>query len=204
MQSATQSGDHPIMTLLQIRNVLASRARDMLQAVCHITNNPKDFCFHVAQIWYLMIEDSILITCSRQSMSDLQKPCITTKPWRTSAMAKSPATCRIIVSYCDIIWAFPTADCKTWLSFLMHFEEFWPRQLFFFSEGQPVVSHQWSRLVADSQRLNPDIHLHLTVDSDIKGSYGRPDSSTSDSGSDPDDGTDIDTSREAHEAPGRV
>jgi hypothetical protein len=55
--SASKPGAHPMRTLLQARFSLARKERDMQQAVCNIPGTPPNFCFHIAQLWCLVLDD---------------------------------------------------------------------------------------------------------------------------------------------------
>jgi hypothetical protein len=44
-------------TLLQARFSMVEKQRDMQQAVRHLDGIPLDHCFHIAQMWCLIIED---------------------------------------------------------------------------------------------------------------------------------------------------
>ena len=47
----------PIETLLQVNFSRAAQKRDMLQAVCQSKDTPDGLCFHVAQIWCLVVDN---------------------------------------------------------------------------------------------------------------------------------------------------
>lgn len=49
---------HPKRTLLQTLFSSASRAQDFQQAVTQLPNTPKDYLFHVRQLWALIVDDS--------------------------------------------------------------------------------------------------------------------------------------------------
>ena len=51
------SDSHPSRTLLQTRFSDTKRARDMQQAVCHLPNVKNDYCFHIAQVWCLILDN---------------------------------------------------------------------------------------------------------------------------------------------------
>lgn len=50
-------GSHPKRTLSQLRFAFSERARDMLQAVASLTDAEPSFCYHVSQVWYVVIAD---------------------------------------------------------------------------------------------------------------------------------------------------
>ena len=47
----------PVETLLQAKFSRAARKRDMHQAVCENNDTPDGLCFHVAQIWCLVVHN---------------------------------------------------------------------------------------------------------------------------------------------------
>jgi hypothetical protein len=48
---------YPMRTLLQARFSMVEKQRDMQQAIRHLDGIPLDHCFHIAQMWCLVIED---------------------------------------------------------------------------------------------------------------------------------------------------
>lgn len=44
-------------TLLQTRSSLISMKREIKQAVCQVSDNSDKLCFHVGQLWCLVIDD---------------------------------------------------------------------------------------------------------------------------------------------------
>lgn len=55
--AALRVSSHPMKTLLQARFSLVRKERDMQQAVSRLTNVPADHCFHIAQVWCLLLGD---------------------------------------------------------------------------------------------------------------------------------------------------
>jgi hypothetical protein len=52
-----KKGAHPMHTLLQTRSTLVGRERETKQAVCQVSDNQEKLCFHVGQLWCLVIDD---------------------------------------------------------------------------------------------------------------------------------------------------
>lgn len=48
---------HPMRTLLQARFSMVQKQRDLQQAVCQLEDAPLEHCFHIAQLWCVVIED---------------------------------------------------------------------------------------------------------------------------------------------------
>lgn len=130
--SASRSGAHPMQTLLQARFSLVQKDRDLQQAVCNLLGTPPGFCFHIAQLWCLVLDDcnipwsylevddvadiplALLVTCARIPMSALQGEAISviSDPMPVQSRGKSP---KILVS-CggSVLWSLPVEDCQTW------------------------------------------------------------------------------------------
>ena len=55
--SGTKPADFPIQTLLQAQYSRNTQRRDMLQVVCQSGNVPSDHCFHIAQLWCIVLDN---------------------------------------------------------------------------------------------------------------------------------------------------
>lgn len=55
--SAATPGSFPTRTLLQEQYSGVSAERDMQQAVCQTGHVPPDMCFHVAQLWCIVLDN---------------------------------------------------------------------------------------------------------------------------------------------------
>lgn len=55
--SSLPYSSHPMRTLLQTRFALTRKERDMQQAVCHLLGSPPEHCFHIAQMWCIIVDD---------------------------------------------------------------------------------------------------------------------------------------------------
>lgn len=55
--SNVQPASHPPRTLLQTRQSMTPKERDLKQAVCHLPGTPAGSCFHIGQAWFLILED---------------------------------------------------------------------------------------------------------------------------------------------------
>lgn len=58
-----QSAPFLTPTLLQSRFSRTTRSRDMEQAVCQLKGAPQGYCFHVAQLWCLVLDSCMLLRC---------------------------------------------------------------------------------------------------------------------------------------------
>ena len=57
--SGATSGSFPTRTLLQEQYSGVSAERDMQQAVCQTGHVPPGMCFHVAQMWCIVLDDCL-------------------------------------------------------------------------------------------------------------------------------------------------
>ncbi|KFZ07201.1 hypothetical protein V501_06656 [Pseudogymnoascus sp. VKM F-4519 (FW-2642)] len=155
--ATARPADHPIRSLMQARFSLVQRGRDMQQAVCHLLDTPDDYCFHIAQTWYLILDDSLLITCAGIRMSSLQGDAIKIAPEPSS---KHWPPFILVSSGRCLLWCFKVDECQTWFDFVLLFGEFWPRRLEFKHNGKTIRAADWPRIIALAKRTN----VRLTVD----------------------------------------
>ena len=172
IQSASQSGQHPVRTLLQARFISVRKDRDMQQAVCQMPDTPKGHCMHIAQIWYLLLDDSLLVTCARAPLSQLQGASITVKPIPVPDSPRKQSPPRVIVFYGDaVMWSLRMDDCRTWFSLLSHFAEFWPRQFQIQHNGKVISGDQWPRIAHNAAETGNDVHLTFQMSSAHKSTH---------------------------------
>lgn len=53
---------HPMRTLLQTYSSFTQKNRDMEQAVCKLPGSPQEHCFHIAQVWCLVVDECKFIS----------------------------------------------------------------------------------------------------------------------------------------------
>ncbi|OBT78122.1 hypothetical protein VF21_02657 [Pseudogymnoascus sp. 05NY08] len=158
--ATARPADHPIRSLMQARFSLVQKGRDMQQAVCHLLDTPDDYCFHIAQTWYLILDDSLLITCAGIRMSSLQGDAIKIAPEPSSKHHGTWPPFILVSSGRCLLWCFKVEECQTWFDFVLLFGEFWPRRLEFKHNGKTIRAADWPRIIAQAKRTN----LRLTVD----------------------------------------
>lgn len=56
--SAETLSSFPPETLMQAGSAGSTKSRDLKQAVCRMTTGPNKLCFHVAQLWVVVVNDS--------------------------------------------------------------------------------------------------------------------------------------------------
>lgn len=121
----------PPQTLLQAQYSRTTEQRDMLQAVCQLGGARKDECFHVAQIWCLVVDNctldpfidvvpitdqriALLVTCGTMSELDLRGDSVDLKS-QPSPEAAGSRPGRILVKHGNAVtWSLPAVACSTW------------------------------------------------------------------------------------------
>ncbi|KAM0667610.1 hypothetical protein ACQRIU_003475 [Beauveria bassiana] len=157
----------PFFILKQYSGLLAgSKQRDMQQAVCELGIASKGECFHIEQLWCLMIGDSLLVTCGSMSRSKLEGNVIklTSEPSRALSVASAPG--RILVRHgSSLTWSFSPEQCPTWFDFIAHFTAFWPMMLEFKKEDTVLYARDWPKLLTFmSTKRHKNVVLTLTTD----------------------------------------
>ncbi|KAK4184374.1 hypothetical protein QBC35DRAFT_417078 [Podospora australis] len=157
----------PIQTLLQAQFSRATRERDMQQAVRQLQVAPPGLCFHIAHLWCLVLDNSLLLTCSRLSKEALCGDAITIIHNVQDPPGTRPKS-NILVRYmADVMWSIPAEDCPTWLKFIGHFHEFWPKPLKFYRYKKPVTADDWSKIHHLAANSNMNVILELQVGSPV-------------------------------------
>ncbi|KFG86985.1 putative Mg2+ transporter [Metarhizium anisopliae] len=104
----------PSQTLLQAQYSRTTEQRDMLQAVCQVAPTKTNDCFHIAQLWCIVLDNSLLVTCGTMSELDLRGELVDVKSQPSPETAGSTPG-RILVKYGNAVtWSFPAVACSTW------------------------------------------------------------------------------------------
>ncbi|RDW68486.1 hypothetical protein BP5796_09143 [Coleophoma crateriformis] len=155
---------HPMKTLLQYSSASTSKKRDLDQAVCRLEYTKKGNCYHVPQIWCLILDNDILLTCSRLSSTDLRSGIIdivSTPP--VSGGDKKPAYVRVSDG-ANRLWILPKNACTPWFRFVANFKDTSSIQDFendfeVRHKGRVVDTTSWVQLF--SQTYNQSIKLTI-------------------------------------------
>lgn len=57
LMSDPKMGGFPVQTLLQVQYARNTERRDKLQVVCQSGNTPSGHCFHIAQLWCIVLDN---------------------------------------------------------------------------------------------------------------------------------------------------
>ncbi|KAF4997797.1 hypothetical protein FGRMN_3635 [Fusarium graminum] len=160
--AATSMSLFPAQTLLQAQYSRNTAARDMEQAVVQLGNAERGECFHISQLWCLVIDNSLIATCGTMSREDLfgQSLEIKEHPSRALVIERKGT---ILVGYGDsVVWSLAAEQCQTWFAFLSKFLSFWPKLVEFWHKDQAVTADTWPKIIklATNIRSGP---LKLTL-----------------------------------------
>ncbi|KAF2400986.1 hypothetical protein EJ06DRAFT_530070 [Trichodelitschia bisporula] len=137
--------------------------------------------FQVAQLWCLMVGDSLMITCARRAIEDMPGQFINIKtlppadPHRRNSGDRAPV---IIVSDGGIrTWLIPADTCVTWPEFASNFAELGV-DLFegwdVVYQGARITRQDWPKIMALAAKVS--IRLTLQKNDDDDSSYDDSDS----------------------------
>ncbi|KAI1465730.1 uncharacterized protein F4812DRAFT_110004 [Daldinia caldariorum] len=160
--SASTASSFPIETLLQSDYARTTQERDMQQAVCKNGEVPDGYCFHIAQLWCIVLDNTLLITCGRMSGSTLRGDLvrIVNEPLKDS-IGKGK---KVYISYYDtVLWELPLESCLTWFDFSIHFREFWPQAIRIYHHGRVLTETDWPRIVNLVRNVNIRVILDLRL-----------------------------------------
>ncbi|ATY59351.1 Mg2+ transporter [Cordyceps militaris] len=159
----------PSQTLLQSQYSRTTQQRDMGQAVCELGIANKGECFHIEQLWCLVVGDGLLVTCGSMPRSKLEGDVIklTSEPSRGLSGAAAPG--RILVKYGNsLTWNFSPEQCPTWFDFITQFTAFWPMALEFKKEETILTARDWPKLLKFlSVKRNRNVVLTLNIDRNV-------------------------------------
>ncbi|THV51590.1 hypothetical protein BGAL_0105g00040 [Botrytis galanthina] len=158
--SNMKSSSHPPRTLLQARQSMTPKERDLKQAVCHLPDTPAGSCFHISQAWFLILGDSSIISCAGLTTAQMSKDSISMSPFRSDT-SNSPMHTLLVSDSGSTLWSFPIGECTTWIDFVKHFFEIWPLKFEFAYDGHVIAPKDWPRIFkrAKSSKVCLDFRL---------------------------------------------
>ncbi|KAK2060271.1 hypothetical protein LY76DRAFT_676820 [Colletotrichum caudatum] len=162
IQATGNPGAYPPQTLLQSAFSRNSQKRDMLQAARQIGNGGENWCFHIRQLWCIVLDSSLLITCGSMYEDALRGDTITVTSEPARAPTPNAEDGRILVRFGEsVIWSFPLEECQTWFAFIAHFSDFWPKAVRFHFNGRLLTEARWWKVLqfARTSRRNVVISM---------------------------------------------
>ncbi|TGO45808.1 hypothetical protein BOTNAR_0637g00020 [Botryotinia narcissicola] len=182
--SNLKSSSHPPRTLLQTRQSMTPKERDLNQALCHLPDTPAGSCFHIGQAWFLILDDSSIISCAGLSTAQMTKDSISMSPFRSDT-SNCPMHTLLVSDSGSTLWSFPIGECTTWIDFAKHFFEIWPLRFDFAYDGHAIAPKDWPRIFKRARSSKVCLHFRLSskskrppagvliVPSDFIGGFGK-------------------------------
>ncbi|KAL8662824.1 MAG: hypothetical protein Q9168_008199, partial [Polycauliona sp. 1 TL-2023] len=139
---------HTTRTLLETQYPSTSAKRDLQQAVCHFDYTPKRHCFHVPQLWCLIIDNRFLITSGSLSKEETQSQVAD-----ITLQSAADMTSRYLhlSDESGRRWLLPLSSCQSWTEFIAHLTSQDAR----FAKNYVVIYNQsvqgpenWANLIA--------------------------------------------------------
>ncbi|GKT48103.1 uncharacterized protein ColSpa_08284 [Colletotrichum spaethianum] len=162
IQSTGNPGAYPPQTLLQSAFSRNSQKRDMLQATRQIGNGEKNWCFHIRQLWCIVLDNSLLITCGSMYEDALRGNTIavTSEPGREPTANAEQG--RILIQYGEsVLWSFPLEECQTWFAFIAHFSDFWPKAVRFHFNGRLLTEPRWWKVLQFARTSRKNVVINM-------------------------------------------
>ncbi|EFX05398.1 Mg2+ transporter [Grosmannia clavigera kw1407] len=153
----------PVATLLQNKNTRTGQDRDMRQAVCQSPVTPSGMCFHVPQLWIVMVDNTFLFTYGRMTDKELRGDGISLVLQPISDTTHTQPLKVIAVTFEKVLWSIPLEECISWLDFVGHFREFWPSRVQFFRHGRAINADDWSRIWNKARHIDDKITLEMRI-----------------------------------------
>ncbi|KAK1985651.1 hypothetical protein LZ30DRAFT_583814 [Colletotrichum cereale] len=162
IQATGNPGAYPPQTLLQSAFSRNSQKRDMLQATRQIGNGEKNWCFHIRQLWCIVLDNSLLITCGSMYEDTLRGDTIAVRSEPGRELTPNAEEGRILIQCGEsVLWSFPLEECQTWFAFIAHFSDFWPKAVRFHFNGRLLTEPRWWKVLqfARTSRRNVVISM---------------------------------------------
>lgn len=165
LSGAENSSAFPVQTLLQAQFSRAAKERDMQQAVRQVAKAGPGLCFHISQLWCIIINNSFVITYGRMSEDVLCGTSITKSAKSLSSLSEEQSQQKFWVRFGgNVMWTLPVKDCQTWFDFVSHFWEFWHLPLCFYRNRRLINPEEWPKVWASaSQKHSHTISFDLEL-----------------------------------------
>ncbi|KAI1208460.1 uncharacterized protein F4807DRAFT_152454 [Annulohypoxylon truncatum] len=160
---AGREGTFPVETLLQSDFSLTTQEREMKQIVSQQYNRKGDQkCFHIAQLWFIVLDNSLLITCGRMPVHALGGGEISFYHEPPNQLSDGDKT--IYVSYGSALWGFPLESCISWFDFVQKFHHFWPNNIQFYHREALITKDTWPEIINNMKQAKIRVTLNLRVE----------------------------------------
>ncbi|KAK2624167.1 hypothetical protein QTJ16_006117 [Diplocarpon rosae] len=167
-----RASTHQMRTLLQARFALTQKERDMKQAVQGLGNTPPEHCYHIAQIWFLIIDDTMIVSCARPSMTALQGDSLSALPTPKDINTPMLSPNILVSTKSALLWALPLDECQSWFAFTSHFLEYWPLQAEITYTGKTIIASDWPRLLLLAKKSSVRLEIEFRPPAKIESVRG--------------------------------
>ncbi|KAF2669557.1 hypothetical protein BT63DRAFT_425258 [Microthyrium microscopicum] len=160
------SSDHPAQTLLQLYDSATSKSRDLKQVVTTMDSKNSGKCIHVSQLWCLVINHDLLITCSRLDIKSLRGDIVKAvsaslplpEPEKSKFKDESPYV--QVYDGGNSIFLLSAEKCQTWFEFVSQLREFGTESDFQIFDGSTLVTAiNWVELAIPQRSKQATVRL---------------------------------------------
>ncbi|KAH6898806.1 hypothetical protein B0T10DRAFT_120301 [Thelonectria olida] len=163
--SASNLSLFPAQTLLQAQYSRNNVQRDMEQAVCQLGHAKRGECFHISQLWCIVIDNGLLVTCGTMRQTDLQGDTLKLNAEPSRDLMTGDGG-RILVSFGNSVsWSFTTNECQTWFAFVSKFQAFWPKTLEFWRQERLLTAAGWHKVLQLASRSRSSVNIIMKIGS---------------------------------------
>ncbi|KAJ5960022.1 Nucleic acid-binding OB-fold [Penicillium vulpinum] len=142
---------YPMRRLL--KDLLLKPEQEMKQVMSHMQSTETGKCLHVAQLWAIEMNNSLLVTYGDLELSDFKGIKLQSPPPSQTAQPPRIRPRKIFVSFEKrVMWSLPLEDCITWPIVFTH-------------EGKPVDSVKYADLI--NGELDIKLVLNISEGSEI-------------------------------------
>jgi hypothetical protein len=174
LEASADPASYPTETLLQSSYARVARKRDMAQVVRQVSIGDEASCFHIPQLWSIVVGDSLLVTCGVMSQAELRgdvpEPIKGMATHKSVTIVSEPPKessdgARFMIYYeGSLAWTIPAKECTTYFSFICRFKEFWPRLVRFYHNGHRLLdSRLWERVQHEIRFSKKDIVFTMQI-----------------------------------------
>ncbi|KAK5732724.1 hypothetical protein LTR17_010279 [Elasticomyces elasticus] len=158
----TSSGNIGAQTLFQFLYPKGDRRQDLNQALCNMpgTRNERILC--TTQLWAIIINEDILITCATMSEAELYGTLLSPIPQPAIGQNPPDVADLRVTSPDGKLWLLKRSNCRSFLEFISHFSDVslsFCDDFTIYLDGEVVSPREWSRAIRAYD--DPIIHLEL-------------------------------------------
>ncbi|KAK5677886.1 hypothetical protein LTS10_009769 [Elasticomyces elasticus] len=151
-----------LQTLFQSLYRSGDRRQDFNQAICNMPRSRSKHILCVTQLWAIIINKDILITCATMSEAELYGTLLSSVPQPAKEWNSSDVADLRVTDPDGKLWLLKRSRCNSFLDFACHFSDVslaFCDDLTIYLDGEVIGPREWSRAFQVSD--NAVIHLKL-------------------------------------------